>query len=449
MFFSIISVPARLNNNLLIGQLALPDSKGADAVTTLDTVIVGAGQAGLGVSYFLKRDGRQHIVFERGRIGETWLSQRWDSFRLNSPNFLNVLPGLPYDGPEPDGFWRCDELVSYFQRYVEQFQLPVRTGVTVVSIEQAEEGEHFIVKTRTDGQEEAVQSRSIVIASGVQRTPKFPPTRSRIPNNITHLHTADYRNATALPPGAVVVVGSGQSGCQIAEELLSVGRTVYLCTGKVGRAPRRYRGRDILAWWVDTKFWDVTFASLADKAISRAAQPQVSGLGRHGHTVSLQYLARQGAVILGRLLDVEADTLVLSDEAASHVRFADEFSQRLKDAVDAYLAQSGITPPPLEADPADVPDPKAECASPLRRLNFREAGVSTVIWATGFTADFSWLHVPTLDAEGKPIHQRGISPVRGLYFVGFPWLNSRKSGIIYGIEEDAHYIAGAIARQLA
>ena len=197
------------------------------------------------------------------------------------------------------------------------------------------------------------------------------------------------------------------------------------------------------------KFLDVTFASLEDKAISRAPQPQVSGLGRYGHTVSLQYLARQGAVILGRLLDIEGSRLILSDEAAAHVRFADNVSQRLKDDIDAYVLQAGIAPPPLKDDPADMPDPQAECVSPLRRLNLREAKVSTVIWATGFTADFSWIHLPVLGAEGRPIYQRGISPVRGLYFIGFPWLSSRKSGIIYGIEEDAHYIAGAIAQQLA
>jgi putative flavoprotein involved in K+ transport len=419
-------------------------------MTTLDTVIVGAGQAGLGVSYFLQRNGCKHIVFERGRIGESWLSQRWDSFRLNTPYFMNILPGLPYNGSEPDGFCRPDELVHYFQRYVEHFSLPVRTGVTVLSVEQSEDKEHFIVKTKTIGQgEESVTSRSVVIASGVLQTPKFPATRSQLPHDIAQLHTADYRSAAALPAGAVVIVGSGQSGCQIAEDLLSAGRRVYLCTSKVGRAPRRYRGRDILEWWIDMKFLDVTLASLEDKAISRAPQPQVSGLGRYGHTVSLQYLARQGAVILGRLMNVEADTLVLSDEAAAHVRFADEFSQRLKDGIDAYLARAGITPPPLEADPADVPDPQAGCVSPLRRLNLREAKVSTVIWATGFSPDFSWIHLPVLGAEGRPIYQRGVSPVRGLYFIGFPWLSSRKSGIIYGIGEDAQYIADAISEQLA
>jgi putative flavoprotein involved in K+ transport len=419
-------------------------------MTILDTVIVGAGQAGLGVSHFLQLEGRKHVVFERGRIGESWLAQRWDSFKLNSPNFMNGLPGLTYDGSEPDGFWGPDELVCYFQRYVESFQLPVQTGISVTSVERTKDEEGFIVNTSIDGQvEESVLSRSVVIASGSQQMPKIPSIRSKIPDNITQLHVADYSNASALPPGAIVIVGSGQSGCQIAEDLQAAGRDVYLCTSKVGRAPRRYRGRDILKWWIDTKFTDVTFASLEDKSICRAAQPQFSGLGRYGHTISLQQLARQGVVILGRMLDVEADTLVLGDEAAGHVRFADESSQMWKNRIDAYLEKGGITSPPPEDDPADAPDPQAECASPLRRLNLREAKVSTVIWATGFTADFSWIHLPVLDAEHKPIHQRGISPVRGLYFIGFPWLSSRKSGIIYGIEEDAHYIAGAISEQLA
>jgi putative flavoprotein involved in K+ transport len=417
-------------------------------MTTLDTAIVGAGQAGLGLSFFLQQEKRKHIVFERGRIGESWISQRWDSFQLNTLNSMNVLPGLPYEGSEPDGFWRRDELVDYFQRYVEHFQLPVQVGVNVISV--AQDGDCFVIKTEAGGQwNEPVLSRTVVIASGIQQTPKFPPAHSRMPRDIIQLHSSAYRNPASLPPGAVAVVGSGQSGIQIAEDLLTAGRKVYLCTSKVGRAPRRYRGRDILEWWLDMKWLDVTLSSLEDKSISRAVQPQISGLGRHGHTLSLQYLARQGAVILGRFLDAEGNILILSDDAAEHVRFADAFSQRQKDIIDGYLAQAGITPPPLEADPADLPDLLAECVSPLRRLDLRKAKIGSIIWATGLTGDFSWLHLPVLDAQGGPIHQRGISPVRGLYFIGFPWLNSRKSGIIYGIAEDAHYIADAISEQLA
>lgn len=269
-----------------------------------------------------------------------------------------------------------------------------------------------------------------------------------MPTGIAQLHTAGYRNPAALPPGAVLIVGSSQSGVQIAEELLNAGRTVYLSTSRVGRVPRRYRGRDILEWLTAIKFLDVTYASLEDKSISRAPQPQASGIGRYGHTVSLQYLARQGAVILGRLLDVNDITVVLGDEAADNVRFADQFSQRQKDGVDAYLTQAGILLPPLEADSADAPDPQSACVSPLRRLNLGDAKISTVIWTTGFAGDFSWMHLPVFDAEGNPLHQQGVAPVRGVYFAGFPWLRSRKSGIIYGIREDAQYIVAAVGRQL-
>jgi len=414
----------------------------------LDAVVVGGGQGGLGVSYFLQQNGLEHVVFEKGRIGETWLSQRWDSFQVNTPNFLNALPGLPYDGPEPDGFWRTSELMDYFQRYVQHFQLPVQGGTAVISVDRAEDSVGFVVKTRPDGQEQFVLSRSVVIASGIQRVPKYPTIRSKVPTGFTQLHTAGYRNPESLPSGAVVVVGSGQSGCQITEDLRSAGRTVYLCTSKVGRAPRRYRGRDLLEWWVDMNFWEDTYDSLEDKSISRLSQPQISGIGRYGHTVSLQYLAGQGVVILGRLLDIDSDTLVLGDDAAVHVHHADEFSQRIKDNIDDYLARMNIDPPPLEDDPADAPDPEAKCVSPLRELNLNGANVSTIIWATGFTGDFSWVHLPVFDSEGLPVHERGVSAEPGLYFIGFPWLNSRKSGVIYGIEEDAEHIVNAISEQL-
>ncbi len=418
-------------------------------MTILDVVIVGAGQAGLGISYQLNKEGLSHVVFERGRIGETWRSQRWESFKLNTPNSMNCLPGLPTEASDPWGFGRVDELVSYFQRYVETFHLPVRTGVTVTSVERDEERGLFLTRIKTaGGKEESVTSRAVVIASGMLNVPKIPDISSRLPSGITQLHTSTYRNPGALPAGAVVIAGSGQSGCQIAEDLLSVGRKVYLCTSKVGRAPRRYRGRDILEWWIDTKFIDVPIASLPDKSISRAAQPQISVLGPRGHTLSLQDLSRRGVTILGRLQDVEAGSLVLGEDAPANVRFADAFSQKLKDDVDAWLAREGITPPPLEDDPADAPDPEAACASPLRKLDLAEAKVGTIIWASGFKGDFGWLHLPALDADGAPVHQEGISSQPGLYFAGFPWLRSRKSGIIYGIEEDAGYIARAIKDQL-
>lgn len=419
-------------------------------VEVLDTVVVGAGQAGLGVSYFLQQAERKHVVLEKGRVGETWLSQRWDSFQLNTPNSMNTLPGLPYTGQEPDGFWRQEELVAYFQQYVDHFHLPVQTDTQVVSVERAKDGKRFLIKFKTNGQaEETVLSRMVVIASGIQNTPRYPQVNHRIPNNIIQQHTCTYRNPAGLPPGAVIVVGSGQSGCQIAEDLAAAGRTVYLCTSKVGRARRRYRGADMLEWLVKIGFLDVKLANLKDKSVTKNIQPQISGVGRYGHTLSLQHLAGQGVIILGRLLDLEGDDLILSDEAAAHVRFADEVSKRFKEDIDAYLAKEGVTPQFLEADPADLPDAEANCVSMIHRLNLRVAKVSAVIWATGFTADFPWVRLPAFDADGLPIHERGVSPVPGLYFLGFPWLTSRKSGILYGIEEDARYIAESIDRQLA
>ena len=415
----------------------------------LDTVVVGAGQAGLGISFFLKRDGRRHVVLERGRIGESWLSQRWDSFSLNTPNFMSTLPGLPYDGLEPDGFWGSTELVTYFQRYVDHFQLPVQTGIEVLSVEQADDRVRFLVKTKdAAGTKQAWLTRSVVIAAGSQQRPRVPALLSRIPKYILQLHTATYRRASVLPEGAVVVVGSGQSGVQIAEDLLLAGRKVYLCTSRVGRVPRRYRGRDILEWWIDMKFLDVLYDHLEDKSTSRNPQPQVSGIGRRGHTLSLQSLHHRGAVILGGLLDVETGGFKISDEAAPHVKFADAFSRRVKDEVDAWLRHSGVTLPQQETDLADVPDPHAECVCSDLRLDPVKAKVGTLIWATGFDADFSWIHLPVLDPQGKPVHTGGISPVHGLYFLGFPWLSSRKSGIIYGVSQDAGRIARAIGEQL-
>ena len=363
---------------------------------------------------------------------------------------MNTLPGLPYDGPEPDGFVPQEALARYFERYAERFQLPVRTGVTVVSIRRADDGQSFVVDTAADGRAEPpLLTRSVVIASGVQNAPRIPPLAAQLPETVAQFHTATYRNSAALPPGAVVIVGSGQSGCQVAEDLLAAGRTVYLCTSKVPRVPRRYRGREILEWWIEMGYLDVTYDSLEDKSISRRAQPQVSGLGRYGHTVSLQQLARQGAVILGRLLDVQDGRLLLSDEGAANVHFADETSQRMKGMLDGYIEKAGVAVPPLENDPADMPDPQAECVSALRELDLQEKDICAVIWATGFSGDFHWIELPILDASGAPLHHRGVSPVPGLYFVGFPWLNSRKSGIVYGVGEDARFIVDALNTQLA
>ncbi len=418
----------------------------------LDVVVVGAGQAGLGIGYYLKRDKRRFVVLERGRVGETWRSQRWDSFELNTPNWSNVLPGDTYDGPEPDGFCHRDELVSSFEEYAAKFALPVRTGVTVTAVEASASGDGFVLRM-DDPDRETLEARAVVIASGILQTANIPALSSEIPDSVAQLHTAGYRSADALPAGSVVVVGGGQSGCQIVEDLLRSGRTVYLCASKVARLPRRYRGREILEWWIDMGFLDLTVDELEDPSVRSATQPQISGLGRYGHTVSLQQLERDGARLLGRLIDVDDGVLITDDRLAEYIEFADEKSAGFKQDVDAYLERAGIDPPPLEDDDADVPAaPGAGSDAPARAPNdgadVREANVGAIIWCTGFTGDFSWIQLPVLDEHGIPRQERGVAPVPGIYFLGCPWLHSRKSGIVFGIEEDAHYIASAIARHL-
>lgn len=412
--------------------------KNAAAEGSFDAIVIGAGQAGVATSYFLATEGVSHLVLEKGRIGESWRSQRWDSFRLNSPNALNGLPGAPYDGPMPDGFDSAQDLVRGFERYVGRFDLPVRTGVEVCAVERSEDGVGFVVRTRDQNDRHRdLRARSVVAACGILRKPKTPVIARMLPEDIVQQHAADYRNPQALPDGAVLVVGSGQSGSQIAEDLTAAGRQVYLCTSKVGRLPRRYRGKDILVWFRETGFMDVARAELADPAITRAAQAQVSGIGRHGHTLSYQSLHRDGVVLLGRLTGVDGDELMLGDDLHDNIRFADRKSADGKQEVDAYITRYGIRAPAPEADPADAPWTDFWTLPQPQHLDLRDAGIRSVIWATGFSGDFSWLRLPVLDGFGQPMHESGIGAIPGIYFVGFPWLSKRKSGIIWGVEEDA------------
>jgi putative flavoprotein involved in K+ transport len=416
-------------------------------MTEFDVVVIGAGSAGLGVGYHLGAASVDFVIVERGEIGESWRSQRWDSFAVNTPNRINGLPGSPYDGDDPDGFWLRDQLVESFERHAARHSLPIRTGTTVVGVSALDDW--FVVDTvDRDGVSESLTARSVVVASGGQATPKIPAISSRFPESIVQLHAADYRSPEALPEGAVVVIGSGQSGCQIVEDLVEAGRTVYLCTSRVARVPRRYRGSDVLVWMVDVGLMDQQVEDLADPVMQFAAQPQVSGVGPRGRTVSLQELQRQGVRLMGRLSDVTDGILTTDDGLAGHIAFADGFSAELKQNIDAFVQGHGIDAPPAEADPIDVAAGPGVAAAGLVSLDLAAEGVSTVVWCTGFHGDFSWLQVPATDADGRPVHVRGVSPVPGIYFLGFPWLHTRKSGIIHGVDEDARWVAEAIVARM-
>jgi len=269
----------------------------------------------------------------------------------------------------------------------------------------------------------------------------------RLPAGIGRFHTADYRSPDRLPPGAVLIVGSGQSGVQIAEDLLSAGRRVYLSVSKVGRVPRRYRGRDLFEWLHDMGLLDQSAEAPTDPSVRFAPQPRASGVGRRGHSVSLQLPAERGALLLGHLEGVDGKRLVLADNVAECVRFADETSRPAKKDVDDYLAAHGIEAPAPEDDPGDRPHPDPASLRSPAAVDLGAAGISSVIWCTGFTADFAWIDLPAFDTRGAPRHRGGISDVPGLYFLGFPWLRTRKSGLICGIDEDAAHLVEHLWRR--
>lgn len=417
-------------------------------MTGLDVVVVGAGSAGLGVGYHLRQAGLEFVILERGEIGESWRSQRWDSFALNTPNHINGLPGSPYDGKDPDGFMLRDEVVNLFERHAQQHSLPIRTGTTVERVSE-KDGQFVVEAVDADRQSIELTAPNVIVASGGQRVPRIPAISGGFPDSILQIHAADYRSPDRLPEGAVVVVGSAQSGCQITEDLLEGGRTVYLCTSRVARVPRRYRGHDTLHWFLEAGLLDQTVDDLEDPMMQFAAQPQVSGVGPQGRTVSLQGLHRQGCHLMGRLREVADGILMTDDSLAEHIKFADEFSAELKSDIDALIAVRGIDTLPEELDPIDAPAGPDVAASGLTKVDLETAGVSTVVWCTGFGGDFGWLQVPVFDDDGHPIHERGITLVPGVYFLGLPWLHTRKSGILAGIDGDAGWVVGAIATRMA
>ncbi len=409
----------------------------------MEAVIIGAGHAGLAMSRRLLDAGVEHVVLERGDIGETWRSQRWDSFRINTPSAINRLPG---DGSpaEPNAFLGRDAWIALLEAYARSGSLPVRTHANVSSV--SADGDGFVV---TVGDGEMIRAQSVVVASGHANRQKVPAAAKDIDSRIEVLTAATYRRPDQLPPGAVLVVGSAQSGGQIAEDLIEAGREVYLATGTVGRAPRRMRGRDTLVWLAESGWMTQRLADLPDASVARLAQPLISGVGAFGHTISLQALARSGVTLVGHLQSVRGTRLQFSDDLAQHVRFGDEAAAGMRKHVDDYIARSGIDAPPSDPDPADEPADPGDHTGPSE-LDLADRGVRSVIFSTGFGADFSWLQVPILGQDGSVIHNDGRASVNGVWFVGLLWMRMRRSGIILGAMDDsAHVAAQVVARREA
>jgi len=408
----------------------------------IDTLVIGAGQAGLATSRWLQKRNIPHAVLERGRIGHSWRTQRWNSFHLNTPNLINLLPDDRYEGDAPFGFVPATELVRDFEAYRARHQLPIEEGVEVTAVRPVEGGFEVEVAGRVRS------CRNVVVCSGDQNHPRIPPIAAQLPDDVVQLHAADYRCAADLPEGSALVVGSGQSGVQIAEDLLEAQRQVYLCTSAVARAPRRYRGRDLTEWMQMAGLGEQRPQDLEDPNEVRAAQPQISGT-RGGHTLCLHQLARDGATLLGRLKAADGRVLQIEGDLQANVAKADAFSTKLKGMVDMLIDKAGIDAPPAEVDPVEAPFEGIAAMAAIRQLDLDEANIRTIIWATGFKPQFGYLDPSLLDERGYPRHQEGISDVPGLYCLGFTWLRRRFSGLVAGVDADAQHIVEQIAARRA
>jgi putative flavoprotein involved in K+ transport len=398
-----------------------------------ETVIVGGGHAGLALSYHLGRIGRPHVVLERGRVAERWRSERWDSLMFQFPNWSLRLPGQEYRGDRPDGFATRKEVIAFIERYRDLVDAPVRTGVRVHRVRTMDGG--FRLET-SDGD---VDAANVVVATGPYQEPILPAVRHALSSTVFQVHASGYRNPAQLPSGAVLVVGSGASGCQIVEDLLAAGRTVYLSLGRHRRYPRRYRGHDMF-WWVERiGALDQTLDERPDAR--ERPNPLVTGVGG-GHDIDLRDYAAAGVTLLGRLVDVSGWRLPLADDVAALLTAGDESVGVFTRAVDAYIARSGLAVPP----PSPSADRRAaEVPDPIRELDLAAAGITSVIWATGYRRDFSWIDAPVFDERGEPIHRRGVTGCAGLYFLGLPWLHKLKSSVLCGVGDDAAHLADHIA----
>ena len=398
----------------------------------LDVAIIGAGWAGLGVSYYLAQAGLRHCVLERSRIGETWRTQRWDSFRLNTPNWASMMPGDRYDGPDPDGFMTRDAFVALLENFAARNHLPVETQTPVAALTFNGEQDKFRLETSRG----ARWARNVVIASGSLNRPRRPKVATALPSSLLQLDASDYRNPTALPAGAVLVVGSAQCGGQIAEDLMQAGRRVFLATGRVGRGPRRYRGHDIVFWFTRSGLFDLPRKEFVDASGYIMGRPLLGA----GRTLSLQSLSAQGVVLLGRLVGIEDGCLIFAADLEANLRFGDEVSTKVKRSIDAYIASEGIDAPASDDDPAEtvaprLPDP------PILSLNPAEDGIASLIWCTGFEGDFGWVRVPgVLDARGQPVHEEGVTGHPGLYFAGLDFGSTRNSGTLLSLAKESQQL---------
>ena len=393
-------------------------------------VIIGGGQAGLAMSYHLKQSGIDHVILEKNQIAHSWKTKRWDAFCLVTPNWQCQLPGYPYQGSDPKGFMLRDEIVAYIENYARFIAAPVMEGVAVTRLKQGTDG-GFALETSAG----EMTAGSVVLAVSGYHVPNVPRMAERLDGSVTQLHSAAYRSPEHLPPGEVVVIGSGQSGCQIAEDLHLAGRKVHLAVGSAPRCPRVYRGRDAVEWLDDLGQYDlpVDQHGLKEK-VRKNANHYLTGRDG-GLDIDLRKFALEGMSLYGRLNDVEGGRLIFADDLAKNLDNADRVYNGICGLIDDHIARNAIDAP---ASPHYQPV-WAPAGTPTE-LDLSKAGISTIIWTTGFRSDWSWVELPIFDGAGYPTHRRGVTSMDGVYVLGLPWLYTWGSGRFVGVGRDAAYL---------
>lgn len=396
----------------------------------IETVIIGGGQAGLAMSYHLQQLGREHVVLERGRIAERWRSERWDALAFQLPNWMMRLPDYSYDGGDPDGFTNRDGVVRFIEQYARRIAPPIRCGIRVTGLEESGTGRLLV---RTDHFN--LEASNVVVATGPYQEPFIPSFSVALPIGTHQLSASRYTNPFQLPVGGVLVVGAGGSGCQIAEDLSQAGRVVYLSVGRHRRVPRRYRGKDYGWWSENTGNTERTVDNIPPDFLP----PLLTGVNG-GHDVDFRRLATEGVTLLGGLRDVHGGRLRFAADLEENLALGDEGFEQFTRSVDEYILKQGIAAPEeRRSNPVVAVRPTITPA--IDDLDVNAAGISSIIWATGYRYDFGWIKCPVFDARGIPVHKRGVTTVPGLVFLGLPRLYKVKSAFLWGVGEDAAHLA--------